>query len=31
MGPAAVPLDQALRLAADLEDGEIQRKFSRGK
>jgi hypothetical protein len=31
MGPGAVPLDQALRLAADLEDAEIQRKLSLGK
>ncbi|MTD57517.1 antitoxin [Amycolatopsis pithecellobii] len=31
MGAPAVPLDQALRLAADLEDAEIQRKLSVGK
>lgn len=30
MGPPAVPLDHALRVAAELEDAELQRKLSTG-
>jgi len=31
MGRPAIPLDHALRVAADLEDSEIRRKLSSGK
>jgi hypothetical protein len=31
MGPSAVPIDKALRLAADLEDEELERKLAARK